>query len=414
MKYCDSCGHPVEDSDGFCRNCGASLLGEQEPEAAAIEVPVTGNAAGTETILQKLDRTRHSIICVVNRYFESDGVKRIKWRDLFSAINKRHTREEAEDLFISGTYRTTPRLEEISPDMSKPWLYSRILFCMVLAYALMLVCVTTLDNNISLAGLIFLGSFAMPFAVLMLFFELNSFRNISFYTVLQLFFVGGAGSLVITLIIFSVDILEAGRSNFWSALMTGAGEELGKGLIVFYFLHRMRDCNYILQGMLVGAVIGAGFAALESAGYAMHALTMAAGGTRDAAIEAVTSSIYTRGFLSPGSHVAWAAITGGAFMLAKGSGPLSFVAWQSPKFWKIFIIPVVLHAFWNAPILDKPGAEDSIKYSLLVILVWIVLLILINMGLSQAIKVRDEAIKAASEATQEGDNEKNPEENLRG
>lgn len=386
MKICGNCGKPIQDGDVYCPACG-SPVSPQLPISVALAEP--SSAAERRSPREVLESIYSSVANAVLRYFGSDGVCRLKVIDLFSGINKRHSREEAEDLFISGTYRTTPKIEELTGEAPKPWLYSRILFCMVVAYIFMLVCVTTLKNNISLAGLIFLGSFAMPFAILMLFFELNTFRNISFYTVLKLFFMGGAASLVITLVIFSLDIIHSGHNNFWSAFMTGVGEELGKAFIVFYFLRRMRDCNYILQGMLVGAVIGAGFAALESAGYAMHALTsVEPGATRQSLIDAVTASIYTRGFLSPGSHVAWAAITGAAFMIAKGQGRLSFIVFQKVRFWKLFIIPVLFHACWNAPFLDEPGAEDFIKYSTLVGAVWLVLLILINMGLSQVAELR--------------------------
>ena len=61
---------------------------------------------------------------------------------------------------------------------------------------------------------------------------------------------------------------------------------------------------------------------------------------------------------------------------------------QSPpdndsRFWKIFAIPVVLHGIWDAPIF-----EGYLKLVALIIMVWIVVLILINMGLDEVKKLK--------------------------
>lgn len=92
----------------------------------------------------------------------------------------------------------------------------------------------------------------------------------------------------------------------------------------------------------------------------------------------MTDSIYLRGILAPGGHVAWAAITGAALVIAKGSGPLTSEVFSSGRFWKIFAIPVVLHGLWDAPIFD-----GYLKLTALIIVVWMVVLILINMGLDE-------------------------------
>lgn len=125
--------------------------------------------------------------------------------------------------------------------------------------------------------------------------------------------------------------------------------------------------------MLIGACVGAGFAAFESAGYAFVVFF-------EDGIGGMFGNILVRGLLAPGGHVAWAAITGGAIAFAsKGERPKLSVL-TSKAFLRIFILSVILHTLWDCPLLS---GLPIIKYAGLVVLVWIVVMILIDMGLDQ-------------------------------
>lgn len=211
---------------------------------------------------------------------------------------------------------------------------------------------------------------------MVLFMEVNAFRNISVYDVMKYFMVGGCASLVVTLFLFNLEIVDADTSTTWGAMMVGIIEEVGKLIIVYALIKRLPSCNYILSALLAGACVGAGFAAFESAGYAFRILL-------GAGFDGMTDNLFIRGLLAPGGHVAWAAISGAALIIAKGSGQLTTDVFSSARFWKIFSIPVVLHGLWDAPIF-----EGYLKYVALVILVWIVVLILINMGLDEVKKLK--------------------------
>ncbi|WP_243674105.1 PrsW family glutamic-type intramembrane protease [Lentilactobacillus kisonensis] len=60
--------------------------------------------------------------------------------------------------------------------------------------------------------------------------------------------------------------------------------------------------NYIFNGVLIGAAIGAGFSVFESSGYVS---------------EYGLATIFTRSFQAIGTHTIWAAIIGGAIILGK-------------------------------------------------------------------------------------------------
>ena len=72
--------------------------------------------------------------------------------------------------------------------------------------------------------------------------------------------------MVITLFLFS--IVGSHELDFFGAFLTGVVEEIGKVVIVYWFLRRLGKLS-ILSGLLIGASVGAGFAAFESAGYAL-------------------------------------------------------------------------------------------------------------------------------------------------
>ncbi len=375
MRYCGNCGRQISDDATFCGYCGAHapLSSDNSPKEKS-QKPKGGGS-------------RSPIVGGISDYVGSKSSVQLNWKVLFADVFKRHTREEAEDIFICGTTRTTPPLNEISDTWPKPWLYSRVFLCFLVTYVLLYVCSVTFNNANAYPGLIVIGAFAVPFTTLVLFLEMNVFRNISVYNVMKFFLIGGGASLVVTLFLFSLDIVDTDPSSTWGAMMVGVTEELGKLVVVYLLIKSLPSCDHVLCALLVGACVGAGFAAFESAGYAMRLMLsmvsyFSAYGVSIPAeqmMDSVTNIIYLRGLLAPGGHVAWAAISGAALILAKGKGRLSTSVFSCGRFWKIFLIPVVLHGLWDAPFMS----EGYVKYVILVVLVWVFVMVLFNMGLDE-------------------------------
>ncbi len=361
----------MEDGQQFCAYCG-------HPVEAKMAVPQTGNVGD-------------SIVGKLNEYVGNTQSADLNWRVLFSDVIKHHTKEEAENIFICGTPMTTPHINDVSKDWPHPWLYSRVLGMFLLAFFLLWICCSVFDNTNALPGLIVVGSFAVPIATMIMFMEVNVFRDVSLYTIARIFLVGGCASLVAALLLFSV--IEPGELDYFGAIMVGIIEEVGKAVIVCYFLKKMERFT-VLGGLLVGASVGAGFAAFESAGYAMQPLMLffrqagyfsAYGQVMDTSqmLDSVYNVIFLRGFLAPGTHVAWAAISGAALVLASKSKPLTYGTMITSDFLRLFFIPVVLHALWDCPLASTLGQGLYISYIALCLMVWVVILILINMGLAE-------------------------------
>ena len=130
---------------------------------------------------------------------------------------------------------------------------------------------------------------------------MNVVRNISVYHLARLFLLGGVASLFLALVLYSVFPID----TLVGAPAAGVIEEAAKLAIVILALRMMRlgPKSFLLNGMLIGATIGAGFAAFESAGYAFRVLLSS---TR------MLDNIVLRGVLSPFSHIAWTAIAAAA------------------------------------------------------------------------------------------------------
>jgi RsiW-degrading membrane proteinase PrsW (M82 family) len=220
------------------------------------------------------------------------------------------------------------------------------------------------------------GSFAVPFALLIFFWETNAPRNISIYEISKMFFIGGAASLVITLFLYS--FFPVNDLNYIGAIVVGIVEEAGKLIIIAYFVKRL-DTKYILNGLLIGAAIGAGFALFESAGYAFNFGLITNGS------DAMLAVIMNRAWTAIGTHVVWSAITGAALVFVKGANPLVSDHFTNSKFLQLFAVSVILHAVWDMPLYMLK--ELNLLYFVLIFVTWTFIFTLMNSGLKQIMRI---------------------------
>ena len=362
--FCKNCGNNIGENR-FCSRCGTDSMryAQTTPEPSKPETPPS-NVASDFTGMVK--HTFADITGGDNKQVE------FKLKDLFSGVMVKHTREESDQLLVSGTSLHTPRPDKIGENWNHPWLYSRVFAILGLTFFLLVTCTYAFDNPLWVPGLVFIGSLLMPFTLLVLFWETNIPRNISIFELVKMFFVAGVLSLLITLTLFDI-LPQNNGSGVGEAILVGIVEEIGKLAVVAIFIYN-RKSKYILNGILIGAAIGAGFAAFESAGYAL-----VYGGNLDGILEI----ILLRGFLAAGGHIVWAAMSGAAIMLAKGSGEFTSAIFGSGKFWKLFAVPVVLHSLW-----DIPEICDSIPLLvLLTVIAWVFILALIRTGMAEISRV---------------------------
>lgn len=297
-------------------------------------------------------------------------------RAFFSEVFRRHTEDDAEKIVICGAPGTIPDPETLSSACPKPWLYSRVFLFFLLVTAL-LFAANVLINQGQFGNVLVVGAFGVPFTVLMLFFEFNVFRNISFYTVFKALFIGGGLALIATAVLPSFQLL--GNTSVLNAFAAGIGEEVAKLLVVYWILKRNRAYPYILNGLLIGAAVGAGFAAFETAEYGMRNLLAEEDGWMG---HSALFVLALRNLLAPGGHVVWAAVSGGALLYAMRREPLSPAVFGRKAFWAAFLLPVALHVFWDLPI-DRTRWHAVIRCMGLSLAAWCVVAWFIRRGLEE-------------------------------
>jgi len=379
--YCHHCGEKVNyETDNFCQACGTPL------EKAAVEAIIKETIStepndnskhihehASRNFSEAMRSNFNKATVRVNQYVGKKGEIKLNVIEVFSEVFEKHSKKEAEMVFAAGTPATTPKLCDIQATWPKPWLFARVFLVFALTYILLYIAINSFQNPNALPGLIVVGSFAGPFALLIFFWEMNAPQNISIYETAKLFFVGGAASIVAALLLYSIFPVE--ELNVVGAIMVGIIEEVGKLAIIAYFIKQLNP-KYILNGLLIGAAIGAGFAGFESAGYAFRFMY-------EEGLDSMLEIIFARGWQSTGGHVAWSAIAGAALMYAKQDAELHADHFFSSKFLKFFIISVALHAVW-----DMVGYPAFVL--VLIALAWFFIYIMINAGLKQIIRMHDE------------------------
>ena len=144
-----------------------------------------------------------------------------------------------------------------------------------------------------------------------------------------------------------VELLAAGALEFDTRgglgalplLAVGLIEEstklLGPAAVLVAVRSRLRP----VDGLLLGVASGAGFAALETMGYAFTALVRSGG---DLAV--VNDLLLLRGLVSPAAHLAWSGVAAAALWRAAAEH------WRAPalaRFVGAWLLVVVLHACWD-------------------------------------------------------------------
>lgn len=356
-KTCPECGVVVKQTDKSCPECGYPL----EKKSAQ------------NIINENLDKLTGA---------KSENY--VTFKDLFKNTFKKHTEEELDEVFICGGKNTTPELKDVDPNNASVWVYFKILVFFLIAYIPVRIGFISYGNTNFLPAMVVLAAFAVPVTILIFFFEINIFRNIPFYKVMKYFVWGGGLSLILAILFFSLDI-NTDISTYFGALMVGLIEEVAKAAIVAAFLFKSKKSNYILNGLLIGAAVGAGFAAFETAGYILR-YGLSSG------LETMLGVIKLRGFLAPGGHVAWAAIEGAGLMYVKGFEKLDKKHLNDKRFLLICLIPIVLHGVWDMPI----NTPYYLLQIFLTVAAWIVIVYFINLGLKQVDEAKTLATKNAT------------------
>jgi RsiW-degrading membrane proteinase PrsW (M82 family) len=213
--------------------------------------------------------------------------------------------------------------------------YAQIFFGgLVLWVATILVVLLTRNANL-IPTLILLGSFLVPVSFVVWAFERWRDEHLTTDLIIQAFAVGGL------LGVLGAAVLESYLLRPSPMLFVGVGLiEEGVKLAALIFVARHMTRRHTRDGIVLGAAVGFGFAAFESAGYAFNAMFTMQGLSL---IQLVQTELL-RGILAPVGHGLWTAILGGVLFRVAAGGRFRFsVAVLGTYLWVS-----LLHALWDS------------------------------------------------------------------
>ena len=388
-----------------CDQCKSILTSHAVADGAKITCPVCGvetvcrpygassRLSGADASDARSDADANPAGAMHAKMASAIGIEKLKGfslSDLFSEVFARHSRTEVENYFTIGTEKSTPDILEVDASWPKPWLFTRMIVASLVLYFLMWFGWKMWANTNLLPGLMLIGSFAIPISTLVLFVELNVRRNVSLYMVVRLVFLGGIFSLLLTHFLpVTIAFLSPMFGN-WSVYLgdsiAGPLEESAK-VLAMVAVASAAKYRYKLNGLLVGAAVGTGFSAFESAGYAFNIILVGGG------VDAMVQNINMRGLLSPFSHIVWSAIAGCALWRVINGQKFKWRMLCDERFIRLLLVSVVLHMIWNSP-LQLPYYG---KYIILGIAGWFVCLSLVQEGLHEIAEEQKEAFKFSVE-----------------
>ncbi|AKJ13058.1 membrane protein [Streptomyces incarnatus] len=191
-------------------------------------------------------------------------------------------------------------------------------------------------SSVLLPTLILLGSFLVPVAFVLWAYERHG-RDLGVSAILGCFLAGG-----------TLGVLGASPAGSYPlgsspAVVVGVGlvEEAAKLGALVFALRRQPAVRGLRAGLVLGAAVGFGFAALESAGYAVDAAVS----TQGIDLRTLLETEILRGLLAPCGHGLWTAIAGGVLLSRRRlNGCFRFSAPVAGTWLGVSL----LHALWDS------------------------------------------------------------------
>lgn len=316
-------------------------------------------------------------------------VREILFGRVFSHTEGRETEQE----FIVGTRGTTPALSELEDGWPHARVCWRVLAGALGTYLLLQLGWTQFHNPNRIPAMMVVGSFVVPLAVVIFFFEMNTPRNISVYQVGKMMLFGGALGIIANAVAGQI-VTGSGTGQIIPSLLTGIAEETAKAMALLLLIRKTRY-RWQLNGLLFGAAVGAGFAGFESAGYAFKPVWEYAGASFDDIAELVQRNITVRGLLAPGGHVIWTAMIASGIWKVKGNRPFSIAMLADRVVVRRWLAAVILHGIWDSDLVvsffGRLFGETTCVYAQSMVLSlagWYIIFAILKQALSEVAAAR--------------------------
>jgi RsiW-degrading membrane proteinase PrsW (M82 family) len=188
---------------------------------------------------------------------------------------------------------------------------------------------------------VMVGNFMVPVAFVVFLYERRYLSRLTSQTVSLAFLYGGLVGVIAASILWALFIKNL---DLVSTLKIGFIEELAKILGVMVIVRHKRHDSEMdglmeMDGLILGAAVGMGFAALESTGYAFAAFLES-----DGSISSAVEITLFRGLVSPMMHGTWTAILASVLFRESRDGRFHI----NLRVIGAYLFVSILHSMWNA------------------------------------------------------------------
>jgi RsiW-degrading membrane proteinase PrsW (M82 family) len=235
----------------------------------------------------------------------------------------------------------------VSAEIARPadrTAWRRILLGGLLLYVVGVAILGLTENPNLFPTVVMLGNLLVPVAYVAFFYQRRHLSDLNLPSVAAAFFWGGVLGTFAAALLEPIFIRQL---DFATAFLVGLIEEGAKVLGILVVARRRRHDREI-DGLILGAAAGMGFAALESTGYAFTAFLASRG-----SLSATVGITLLRGVLAPVGHGTWTALL--ASVLFREGMPTHFRVNRAVV--GAFLLVVLLHGLWD-------GLPDAIVLAL--------------------------------------------------
>jgi RsiW-degrading membrane proteinase PrsW (M82 family) len=194
-------------------------------------------------------------------------------------------------------------------------------------------------NIILLPTIVLLGSFLVPVTAISWYLGHDGSPSLSPRRIVSASIIAAVLGLIVAALLEFWLVYGTGSIGL---LKVGFIEEFVKGAAIILLALGLR--SYATRdGMVLGAAVGFGFAALETSGYALASLFVVQGQQLFLSLPAVVFTELVRGVLAPFGHGLWSAILGGVIFYAARQGRVRMI-------WSVLVTYIavsLLHAAFD-------------------------------------------------------------------
>lgn len=221
---------------------------------------------------------------------------------------------------------------------SRDWLH--VLWIGLLLFVTTTIVMFLTQNPNLYPTVILVGNFLVPVVFVTFLYDHQHLSSLTAQTIIQSFFLGGIlgvlGASILEPLLIAPPNLAQGPT-FPTALAIGLIEEGCKLGAVILLARRMQRTGEI-DGLLLGAAVGMGFAALESTGFAFTAFLASRGQVGFSIVETIV-----RGLIAPLGHGVWTSIVGAVLFRTKKPARIAI----SGRLLLAYLFVSLLHGLWD-------------------------------------------------------------------